>query len=111
MNSYITSFLVGGTLYAMINYISKTIDNKNIVLLATFSVLPTSLLSMVYLNDTQIKKICPSYSVSLFILCMTGIFFYYLVLHTNINKNNSILFSIIFWFTLTLLHNILNLAK
>jgi hypothetical protein len=111
MNTYITSFLIGGTLYSTVNYISKTIDNKNIVLLATFSVLPTSLLSMLYLDDIQLKEICPSYSRSLLILCVTGLFFYYLVLHTQVTKNNSILFSIIFWFTLTLLHNILNISK
>lgn len=109
MKSYLTSFLLGGTIYSMVNYMSKTIDNKNIVLLATFSVLPTSLLSMIFLDETQLKYICHSYSISLLILFLTGLVFYYLVLYTDINKNNSILYSVIFWFTLTSIHNFIYL--
>ena len=95
MNTYILSFITGGSLYTLINYLSKTIDNKNIVLLASISVLPTSLLSMIYLDDTKLNNICKSYIISILILLLSSISFYYFVKHTPAKKENSILYSII----------------
>lgn len=92
----IVPFLIGGTIVSTIKFVSENINNPGLA--AMVGGIPTGLLGMYFLNQTQASQYSYHYFFNALILSFSILFFYIMINNVKLlNKNLLLLITLLIW--------------
>lgn len=102
LKGLIIPFLLGGSIISSVKFAAIKLNNP--ALAAILGAIPTGLISVYFLTKKNSISYSENYFYITLILSIIILLFYLLNIHTKLNKNTILFFSLLAWSTLVWLH-------